>query len=53
MASDKVFDGAEVAKHNTKDSLWLIVHGKVYDLTEFAPDHPGGAGIIYKVCKVT
>ena len=32
-----VLTGAEVAKHNTKDSVWVIVHGKVYDVTDFAP----------------
>lgn len=45
----KQLDGAEVAKHNSKDSLWVIIHGKAWDLTEFAPEHPGGAGILYKV----
>ncbi|KAL1996124.1 hypothetical protein VTN49DRAFT_447 [Thermomyces lanuginosus] len=40
--------GAEVARHNTKDSCWVIVHGKAYDVTEFLPEHPGGAGIILK-----
>lgn len=29
--------GAEVAKHNSKDSCWVIVHGKAYDVTEFLP----------------
>ncbi|KFY80459.1 hypothetical protein V499_00697 [Pseudogymnoascus sp. VKM F-103] len=40
--------GEEVAKHNSKDSLWVIIHGKAYDVTEFAPEHPGGMGIILK-----
>jgi len=35
----------EVAQHNTKDDCWVIVSGKVYDITEWAPHHPGGAGI--------
>lgn len=30
-------NGAEVAKHNSKDSCWVIVHGKAYDVTEFLP----------------
>lgn len=30
------------------DDVWLIIHGKVYDLTEFLPDHPGGQKIIMK-----
>ena len=32
----------EVEKHSTPDDCWLIVHGKVYDVTAFVPRHPGG-----------
>ena len=40
--------GEEIAKHNSKDSCWVIVHGKAYDVTEFLPEHPGGPKIILK-----
>ncbi|KAJ5902606.1 Cytochrome b2 [Penicillium taxi] len=40
--------GAVVAEHNTKDSCWVIVHGKAYDVTDFLPEHPGGQKIILK-----
>lgn len=40
--------GTEVAKHNSRDSCWVIVHGKAYDVTEFMPEHPGGPKIILK-----
>ncbi|KAI2786915.1 Cytochrome b2 [Penicillium oxalicum] len=40
--------GAAVAEHNSKDSCWVIVHGKAYDVTEFLPEHPGGSKIILK-----
>ncbi|CAD7972779.1 unnamed protein product [Amoebophrya sp. A25] len=33
---------SELAKHNTKDDLWLSISGEVYDLTKFAKLHPGG-----------
>ncbi len=33
----------EIAKHNSLSDLWIVVDGSVYDLTDFAPDHPGGA----------
>ncbi|KAG1046877.1 hypothetical protein G6F43_010655 [Rhizopus delemar] len=38
----------EVEKHNKKNDIWIIIHGKVYDLTNFLPEHPGGQKIILK-----
>jgi len=38
----KEFTTAEVAKHNKKDDVWVIVNGQVLDVTSFLPDHPGG-----------
>lgn len=32
----------EVEQHNTKDSLWTVLDGKVYDLTSYLDYHPGG-----------
>ena len=29
--------GVEVAAHNSRDSCWIIVHGKAYDVTAFLP----------------
>ncbi|KAI0344535.1 fumarate reductase [Trametopsis cervina] len=41
-SSAKTFTAAEVAKHNKKDDIWVIVDGQVLDVTSFLPDHPGG-----------
>merc|ERR1719390_108812 len=32
----------EVAKHNNKESCWVILHDRVLDVTKFLGDHPGG-----------
>ncbi|KAI1431448.1 FMN-dependent dehydrogenase [Xylaria sp. CBS 124048] len=40
--------GPEIAKHNSKESCWVVIHGKAYDVTEFLPEHPGGMKIILK-----
>ncbi|CAO3694702.1 unnamed protein product [Rhizopus stolonifer] len=44
----KTLSLSEVEKHNKKDDIWVIIHGKVYDLTQFLPEHPGGQKIILK-----
>ncbi|KAL2127156.1 hypothetical protein VTI74DRAFT_11245 [Chaetomium olivicolor] len=37
---------SELSTHNTVASLWLAIDGDVYDLTEFAPTHPGGLSVL-------
>ncbi|CZR52479.1 related cytochrome b5 2 [Phialocephala subalpina] len=37
---------SEVYQHNTKHDLWLIVNGKVYDVTRFSSSHPGGEEVL-------
>ncbi|ACO69903.1 cytochrome b5 isoform cb5-d [Micromonas commoda] len=36
----------EVEKHSSVDDLWLVIDGKVYDVTPFMDDHPGGGEIM-------
>ncbi|OXV10432.1 hypothetical protein Egran_01805, partial [Elaphomyces granulatus] len=54
----KVFDATEgmgqvscriFAKHNTPESCWVVLYGKVYDVTDFLSSHPGGMKVILKL----
>lgn len=38
----KAYTLEEVAKHKTKDDVWVVVNGEVLDVTKFKADHPGG-----------
>ncbi|RMF05134.1 cytochrome b5 domain-containing protein [Candidatus Woesearchaeota archaeon] len=43
---------AEVAAHDNAQSCWTAINGKVYDLTDWISQHPGGAGNILKLCGI-
>jgi cytochrome b involved in lipid metabolism len=36
----------EVKKHTTRNSLWFVIHNKVYDVTKFMDEHPGGEEVL-------
>ncbi|KAJ5596847.1 hypothetical protein VI817_003899 [Penicillium citrinum] len=40
------FTAAEVAAHNSAKSCYIAIGQKVYDVTEFVDDHPGGGDLI-------
>lgn len=48
----KTFTRAEVALHNTESNCWTYVDGKVYDLSKWLPEHPGGGFLVLVMCGV-
>lgn len=44
--SVKLYSLADVAKHNTNQSAWIIIHNNIYDLTGFLNEHPGGEEVL-------
>ena len=45
-STSRVITLEECNQHTREDSCWLIVHGKVLDVTEFLDEHPGGLDIL-------
>ncbi|CAG8487033.1 1520_t:CDS:2 [Ambispora leptoticha] len=48
MPEIKQFTLAEIASHNTRKSLYVAIHGKVYDVTYFIDEHPGGDEVLFE-----
>uniref|UniRef100_A0AC11DU49 Uncharacterized protein n=1 Tax=Ovis aries TaxID=9940 RepID=A0AC11DU49_SHEEP len=36
----------EVAKRNSSKDIWLVIHGRVYDVSRFLDEHPGGEEVL-------
>ncbi|EXB59759.1 Cytochrome b5 [Morus notabilis] len=42
----KVYSKAEVSLHNKRTDCWIIIKDKVYDVTSYVEEHPGGDAIL-------
>ena len=40
----------EVLKHDQEKDCWVVIHGVVYDVTDFLLFHPGGKVMLLKHC---
>jgi len=47
--TEKVLTYADVARHASKDDLYLVVHDSVYDCSKFVDEHPGGEEVMLDV----
>ncbi|XP_062468974.1 cytochrome b5 isoform X1 [Pezoporus occidentalis] len=41
-----VFTLEEVGKRNSSREAWFVIHGRVYDVTRFLEEHPGGEEVL-------
>ncbi|KAJ4766763.1 Cytochrome b5 [Rhynchospora pubera] len=46
MGDLKKLSASEISLHTSKDDCWLLINGKVYDVTKFLEDHPGGEEVL-------
>lgn len=48
--AEKRYTLSEVARHASPGDCWMAIHGKVYDLTPYLPDHPSRPDVIETWC---
>ncbi|KAF3062189.1 putative cytochrome b5 [Daldinia childiae] len=48
--ADKEYTYQDVAEHNTKKDLFVVIHDKIYDCTKFVDEHPGYARCWWPRC---
>lgn len=48
----KIYTLADVSKHNNPSDCWTTVNGKVYEVTKWIKEHPGGAKEIISMCGI-
>ncbi|KAJ1731669.1 hypothetical protein LPJ61_002418 [Coemansia biformis] len=42
----KTFVAADIAVHNKRKDVWIVISNRVYDVTKFLEEHPGGEEVI-------
>ncbi|KAK4573957.1 hypothetical protein RGQ29_031765 [Quercus rubra] len=42
----KVYTLAQISEHNSRKDCWLVIEGRVFDVTKFLEDHPGGDEVL-------
>lgn len=40
------YSSIEVAKHASQSDAWLVIGGKVLDVTNWIEEHPGGVDVL-------
>ncbi|XP_034427662.1 cytochrome b5-like [Hippoglossus hippoglossus] len=43
---ERLFRLSEIQEQNSFKSTWIIIHHKVYDVTKFLEEHPGGEEVL-------
>lgn len=46
VPTEQTFSSSQVAEHSTESDCWTVIDRKVYNLTSYISQHPGGSEIL-------
>ncbi|XP_028806935.1 cytochrome b5 [Neltuma alba] len=49
MGQHKVYTLSQVAQHKSSKDCWVVVYGRVLNVTKFLEEHPGGEEVLLEV----
>ncbi|MED6132236.1 hypothetical protein PIB30_017313 [Stylosanthes scabra] len=49
MENQRVFTLSQVLQHKSEKDCWLVINGRVLDVTKFFEEHPGGKEVLMEV----
>ncbi|KAL1963353.1 hypothetical protein VTN77DRAFT_8474 [Rasamsonia byssochlamydoides] len=44
-----VYTAEDVAAHKSANDMWIVIHGKVFNITDYLHEHPGGEDVLKEV----
>ncbi|CAI9785303.1 unnamed protein product [Fraxinus pennsylvanica] len=44
----KLYSMEEASQHNTQEDCWVVIDGKVYDVSSYLDEHPGGDDVLLR-----
>eukprot|EP00455_Lapot_gusevi_P015726 TRINITY_DN17_c0_g1_i2.p1 TRINITY_DN17_c0_g1~~TRINITY_DN17_c0_g1_i2.p1 ORF type:complete len:156 (+),score=53.64 TRINITY_DN17_c0_g1_i2:72-470(+) len=46
QTTPRVITEEELKQHTSRNDCWFVINGKVYDVTKYLDDHPGGPDVL-------
>lgn len=50
VVNSLILNMSEIARHNKQTDCWMLISGKVYNITSYFGKHPGGSGAMSLTC---
>lgn len=47
LPTERIYTLKDIAGHDSPNDLWMVIYNKVYDISSFVNEHPGGAEVMF------